>query len=92
MRPVDNAYLLARIQQIAGVTSSSAAGPMTSVTLPMEIRINDPETGDTLKTFYVPDARITPPGPQARVQQKLEVTFQWSSDAGVLEIYRGARS
>ena len=57
----------------------------------MEVRISDPDSGDVLKTLYVPDARFTIPGYSARVQQKLEVQFNFTSDGGNLLVYAGER-
>jgi hypothetical protein len=61
------------------------------VGLPIEIRVSDPDTGARLKTLYVPDARFKPPAIEGRVQQKLEPTFEWTSDGGSLQIFKGAR-
>jgi hypothetical protein len=74
------------------VVPGEVAGALTSVTLPMEIRMSDPDTGIRLKTLYVPDARFKPPAIEGRAQQKAEPTFEWASDSGVLEVYDGARS
>lgn len=91
IRPRDTAEMWARVQEITNVTAGNVAGPLTSVPLPVEIRISDPDTGVRQKTLYVPDARFKPPAIEGRVQQKLEPTFEWTSDAGSLLIYRGAR-
>jgi hypothetical protein len=45
-----------------------------------------------VKTLYIPDARFTVPGVQGRVQQKTEVTFNFSSDGGTLLVYSGNRT
>lgn len=91
VRPRNNDDLWEKVFQVANVPSGEVAGPLTSVPLPMEIRISDPDDGVRLKTLYVPDARFTIPGVQGRVQQKTEVTFSWSSDSGQLLIYSGNR-
>lgn len=92
VRPRDPADLWAKIHQIADVATNRVVGPHTSVLLPVEIRVSDPETGNRVKTLYIPDARFTVPGVQGRVQQKTEVTFPFSSDGGTLLVYDGARS
>jgi hypothetical protein len=92
VRPRDVAELWEKVQAVTNVTSGNVAGPLTSVTLPMEIRLSDPDTGARLKTLYVPDARFKPPAIEGRVQQKLEPTFEWTSDGGTLEIYAGNRA
>lgn len=90
MRARDAAELVAKLQEVTGVTNN-VVGPYESATLPMEIRINDPETGDRLKTFYIPDVEFLPPGNQVAVQSKLETQFSWTSEGGQLYIYNGER-
>lgn len=90
MRSRDAAELIAKIQEITGVTND-VIGPNDSATLPMEIRISHPETGARLKTFYIPDAKFSLPGNQVAVQSKVETAFNWTSETGELLIYAGAR-
>lgn len=87
----DPAGLWAKIAQIANVDSNKIVGAQTSVSLPVEIRISDPDSGDVIKTIYVPDARFQIPGLQGRVQTKQEVTFSFTSDGGQLLVYKGER-
>lgn len=91
VRPRDVAEFYEKIYQVTNIPAGQVAGALTSVPLPMEVRVSDPETGDRLKTLYVPDARFKPPSFEGRVQQKQEPTFEWTSDGGVLEIYQGPR-
>ena len=91
VRPRDTEELWEKVQQVTNVPAGEVAGPLTSVSLPMEIRLSDPDTGVRLKTLYVPDARFKPPAIEGRVQQKLEPTFEWTSDGGTLEVYNGNR-
>lgn len=91
IRPRDPAELWERVQEVTNVAPGKVAGPLTSVGLPLEIRISDPDSGARLKTLYVPDARFKPPAIEGRVQQKLEPTFEWTSDGGNLQIFKGAR-
>lgn len=91
IRPRDPQDLWDKIYQVADVPSNEVAGPATSTTLPIELRINHPDTGARLKTLYIPDARFTPPPIQGRVGQKVEATFSFNSDGGVLKVYKGAR-
>jgi hypothetical protein len=92
VRPRDPDELWAKVYQVTNVTPGEVAGALTSVTLPMEIRLSDPVDGHRLKTLYVPDARFKPPAIQGRVQAKAEPTFEWTSDGGILEVYDGARA
>jgi hypothetical protein len=91
IRPRDVTDLFDKIHQVANVPTNEVVGPLTSVTLPVELRVSDPETGNRVKTIYVPDARFTVPGVQGRVQQKAEVTFNFTSDEGQMLVYAGAR-
>jgi hypothetical protein len=91
VRPRDVKEFYDKIYQVTNVPAGQVAGALTSTPLPMEVRISNPDTGDRLKTLYVPDARFKPPAFQGRVQQKQEPTFEWTSDGGALEIYDGAR-
>lgn len=91
VRPRDPDDLFDKINQVANVASNQVVGVLSSVGLPVELRINDPDTGDLLKTLYVPDARFQTPGIQGRVQSKTEVTFNFTSDGGSLLVYKGAR-
>lgn len=83
--------LFSKIHEIADVAEDRIIGPYTSATIPVELRISDPDSGNVLKTLYVPDARFTVPGIQGRVQTKLETTFSFTSDSGTLLVYEGLR-
>lgn len=91
VKSVDPDDLFDKIAQVANVTTSEVAGPYSSTPLELEVLIKDPDTGNTLKTLYVPDARFTLPAVQGRVQTKLEVTFNFTSDEGLLYVYKGDR-
>ena len=91
VKSVDADDLWDKIAQIADVSTAEVAGPFTRTPIPLEIRISNPDTGDVVKTLYVPDAKFTLPSVQGRVQTKLEVTFNFSSDTGQFFIYRGLR-
>lgn len=88
-RDVDDLYK--KIAQIANVPGEEVIGVLSSVGLPVEARVRDPETGALLKTLYIPDARFLTPNVQGRVQQKLETQFSYTSDGGNLLVYKGAR-
>lgn len=91
IKPTDPDDLWDKIAQIANVASTEIAGPLSSVALPVELRVNDPDTGNRLKTLYVPDARFTLPAVQGRVQTKQTVQFNFTSDGGSLLVYKGER-
>lgn len=91
VKSVDADDLWDKIASVANVANTVVAGPFTRTPIPVELRISDPSTGSLLKTIYIPDAKFTLPAVQGRVQQKLEVTFNFSSDTGQFYIYKGAR-
>ena len=91
VKPYDPADLWTKLAQITGTPVNEVIGPETSVPLQMEIRIHHPDTGDRIKTLYVPDARFTVPGMQGRVQTKLETSLTFTSDQGILKVYNGIR-
>lgn len=92
MKPESPTDLWDKIAQVADVPTNEIVGPFTSAFFPLEIRISDPDDGSVLKTLYVPDARFTIPAVQGRVDTKLEVNFDFSSDGGSLLVYNGSRS
>lgn len=87
----DPADLWNRLAEIANVATNKIIGPYTSVFLPVEVRISDPDSGAVLKTLYIPDARFKIPGVQGRVQQKTEVSLPFTSDGGNLIVVNGTR-
>lgn len=97
IKPISAATLFAKLNQITGVTPGDVVGPQSSVTLPLQIRLKNPDTGGTtsqakgavLKTLYIPDARFTIPGYEGRASQKLVNTLNWESDTGVLQVFKG---
>jgi hypothetical protein len=91
LRSRDPQDLWNKIFLVTNTPANQVAGPLSSVLLPIELRINHPDTGARLKTLYIPDARFTPPPVQGRVGQKLETQFTWASDGGTLKVYSGAR-
>lgn len=91
VKPFDPADLFAKIAQITGVSSSEVIGPNVTVPVPLEIRISHPDTGDRLKTLYIPDARFSVPGYSGQANTKLETTMNYTSDSGSLYVYNGSR-
>jgi hypothetical protein len=98
LKPRDTAELVARIQQIGGVTAPEVTGALSSVLLPLQIVLHSPDVdpvthrAPVLKTIYVPDARFTLPGYSGKVQTKLTVTFPWESETGQMFVYNGVRA
>ncbi len=91
LKPLSPAELFAKIAQVANVATNVVAGTSTSIPLAMEARISDPTTSSVIKTIYVPDARFQVPAIQGRVQTKLTTTFNFTSDGGLMTVYKGTR-
>jgi hypothetical protein len=92
VKPRDYAELFEKIQTITGAASANESiGALQQTPLSLDIVLYSPTDGSVLKTLYVPDAKFTVPGFSGRVQQKLEVTFSFSSDTGSLSVFKGAR-
>jgi hypothetical protein len=89
MRPGTIEYLWERVAQVTNTPTNEVANLLTSQPLEMQIRISHPETGAVLKTLRIPDARIEPPGPQARANERIEVSMPFSSDSGLLDVIKG---
>lgn len=90
MKPRDVGALFAQVQAIAGIGSSEIAN-ITADPPALELLFaqKDPASGDVLKTLHVPDAKFVLPSLQGTVGQKLEVDFTFTSETGVLEVYKG---
>lgn len=91
VRPLDPDDMYEKVAAIADVATNKIVGPNSSVPVPLEIRIADPDDGTILKTLYVPDARFKIPGVQGRVQQRTDLQFAFTSDSGELLVYSGER-
>lgn len=97
LKPITIAELFKKLHQMTGVPATDIVGPQSSVTLPLQIRLMNPDTGGTsaypagqvLKTLHVPDARFEIPGYEGRVGQKMVSQIRWESDSGVLNVFRG---
>lgn len=89
VKSADATDLWALVAQVAGVNASGAiAGPISAPAVALRILVRDPDSGLTLKTWEIPDAKFTLPGSQGRVQQKLEVQFPFASDSGSLSVFK----
>jgi hypothetical protein len=93
VRPADDEDLFDKIRQVANISNvNEIIGPYTSAPLEVEVRIYNPDdAGNVIKTLYIEDARFLIPNVQGQVQQKLQVTFNFTSDGGHLVVYAGER-
>ncbi len=88
VRPSDIGSLFTLIQQVTETTSSEVSGPLSGGGLELMIQVRAAD-GSIIKTWNVPDARFTIPAPQGQVQTKLDVQFPFTSDAGLLSVFKG---
>jgi hypothetical protein len=92
MRPQNVDALFTQIQRIAGLTGTDIANATADPPeLQVEFKITDPDTGNTLKTLYVVDAKFQVPALQGSVGSKLEGDFSFQSASGNLEVYKADR-
>lgn len=92
VKPRDVGELLTRVRQAAGIASTSeVVGALSTIPLEVVFVLHSPQDGSILKSLVVPDARITVPAYSGRVQQKLDVTFNFESDTGQLQVIHGAK-
>jgi hypothetical protein len=89
VKSFDTTDLFDKINQIANVTPGQVVGPYSSLPVEVLVKIKDPDTGVTIKTIEIPDARFTLPNVQPKANTKLEVTFPFDSDGGQLKVYKG---
>ena len=92
IKPYDTADMWDKLADITGVSQSQVIGADSVTPVPVEIRINHPDTGARLKTIYVPDARFQVPGYSGRIQTKVETQLSFTSDSGSMYVYNGART
>jgi len=85
IKPADAPALLALMQQITGAADATKTATATSAPPRiLDIVLHSPDDGSVLKHISVTDARLTLPGFNARVQQKLDITIPFASDSGTL--------
>lgn len=93
IKAYDVADLFSKINLVTGVTAGEVLGPNITDPIQLQIGINDPlNSGARIKTIHLPEARFTVPGMNAQVQTKLESQFDFTSDTGVMKVYKGAFS
>lgn len=89
VKSFDDVDLFAKLNQIAQVTSGEIIGPYSSVPLDVWVKIKDPDTGVTLKTIEIPDARFTVPNINPQANTKLTTSFPFESDGGEMLVWKG---
>ena len=90
VKPETADYLFELWAQIGGAADGETTNLSADVPLEIRVVVTHPQSGATLKTWRVTDARIQPPPHQVRAGQKVETSFAWTSDSGLLEVCKGA--
>jgi hypothetical protein len=91
VRAKDHAAFLALLSKVTGVADDEVFGFFNQNTIPMEVVIENPKTGQPLKTIVVDDAQFQPPGTPARVNTPTDFGFRWDSLNGTFREFKGAR-
>lgn len=91
LKGVDPADTIAHIQQLAGVTTTDVAGPLTSPQIPMEVRLRNPDTSALLKVIYIPDVTFTAPPLQGKQNSKVDMSLKFDSFSGKMQVFKGER-
>lgn len=90
MKPSTVTALSEQIKSVMSITGTDIVNATQDpLPLSLAIRLTDPSTGDTLKTLVIPDAKFTAPSIQGQVGSKLETEFSFTSESGVLQVWKG---
>lgn len=90
MKPSTVAAFFTQVQRIADLGATAIANATQDPPpLELRIRLKDPSTGTTLKTLEVLDAKWQMPQVQGNVGSKLEQDFNFTSESGVLNVWKG---
>ena len=88
VKPRNYADLFAKLKTIDGLsTLTEVAGALKTNPVQVLFVLHSPVDGSVLKTIEIPDAILTLPGFAGQVQQKLQFTIPFDSQAGVLNVY-----
>lgn len=91
MRAKDPATFLATLSKVTGVSASEVIGWLNVNTIPLTVQILNPKNpAAVLKTLYVSDAIVQPPGTDAKVNQPTDFTFDWESQSGDFQCIKGS--
>lgn len=90
VKPYDMVELWDQLEKITGVTSGEVIGPQLTQVVELKINVKHPDTGSVLKSIYCSDARFKVPGMQGRANQKVETSFEFTSDGGNLLVVDGS--
>lgn len=78
------------LEKVTGVNRAEVYGWFNQNTIPLTVKIEHPKTGAIIKTLYVSDAIIQPPGTPARVNTPTDFSFRFESQDGTFQEIKGA--
>lgn len=92
VRSRDKDAFLGLLSKATGVAVAEVFGYFNQNAIPLEIVIANPKNpGQALKTLYVADAILQPPGTPARVNAPTDFAIRFDSQTGTFSEYRGAK-
>lgn len=90
VRSRDANAFLALLAKVTAVPVTEVYGFFNQNTLPLTIQIEDPKTGNIIKTLVVDQAQFQPPGTPARVNSPTDFGFRWQALNGTFREVKGA--
>lgn len=91
--PKDPAAFFRALEEGTGLDSTDEVlGFYNMNAAPLEIRVRDPrDAGTIIKTIYVPDGILQPPGTPARVNQSTQFALAFDGREGTFSEFKGGR-
>jgi len=89
VKPRDASDLWEKLSVISGIPTTDVIGTQAAVALPVRAVVREPNTANVMKTLTIPKARFKVPSLEPSVNQKLEVSFEFESDDGVMTVTKG---
>ena len=90
VKPNTAGELWSKLEEVSGVAPGNVIGASASTTLPIRAQLRKPDTAVVMKTIEIPKARFKIPAFEPSVNSKLEVSFDFESDDGVMYTYNGS--
>lgn len=93
VQPKDAVAFMNLVSQVTGIATNEVVGYFYQNPVPLGIDIQNPKAPQTIiKTLFVPDAQIQPPGTPARVNTATNFDFNYESLSGTFTEYKGGVS
>lgn len=92
IRAKDKNAFFDALHKATGVARTEVFGWFNQNTTELEVQIQNPKNpGQILKTLYVPDCQLQPPGTPAQVNQPTDFAITWQAQSGNFHEFKGAR-